>query len=62
MAHFALVAVSCDLGFPTAPHNLQRVIELEQKFHVIVITGVQQLPAELLGSGNLRGQFKETLI
>ena len=48
MAHLTAVVVASDLGLPIAPHNLQRIVKPEQKFHILLIAGVQQLLMELL--------------
>ena len=55
MAHLPAVVVAGDLGLPIAAHNLQRIVKSEQKFHILVIAGVQQLRVELLDGGDLWG-------
>ena len=55
MAHLDAVVIAGELGFPIAPHNLQRVVKPEQELHIVLITGVQQLLVEHPGGGDLGG-------
>ena len=50
---------SGDLGLPIAPYNLQRIVKPEQEGHILLIAGVRQFLADLLGRGDLRGQIDQ---